>query len=106
MSKPMIVTLPFALLLIDYWPLRRLKATPRVFLEKLPLIALSIAASLITLIAQNQGRSVVALQLVPLERRVENAVISYVVYIGQFLWPANLAVFYPYPGAFPAAMDS
>jgi len=102
MSKPMIVTLPFALLLLDYWPLRRLKAAPRVFLEKLPLIALSIAVSAITLMAQSQGRAVVAVQRIPLGLRLENAVISYVVYAGKFLWPANLAVFYPYPQAFPA----
>lgn len=101
MTKPMIVTLPFALLLVDYWPLRRLKATPRVFLEKLPLIALSIAASIVTLIAQNHGRAVVALERFPFGLRLENAIISYIVYIGKFLWPTNLAVFYPHPGAIP-----
>jgi tetratricopeptide (TPR) repeat protein len=100
MSKPMIVTLPFTLLLLDYWPLRRL--TVRAAVEKLPLIALSIAGSAVTLLAQSRGGSVAPLARLPLEVRVENVLISYVAYLGQFFWPSKLAFFYPYPDAFPA----
>jgi protein O-mannosyl-transferase len=101
MSKPMIVTLPFVLLLLDHWPLGRLK-TARVIWEKAPLIALSMAASLVTFIAQKQGRSVQALTRFPIPLRIENAIVSYVAYLGKFFWPAKLAIFYPYPDAFPA----
>lgn len=100
MSKPMIVTMPFALLLLDYWPLGRLKA--RAVWEKLPLIALSMAASAVTFFAQNQGQAVAQLARFPLGLRVENAIISYSIYLEKFFWPSRLAVFYPYPGAFPA----
>jgi len=100
MSKPMIVTLPFVLLLLDYWPLGRLSV--RAALEKIPLIALSIAGSIVTFLAQSRGRSVATLARFPLELRLENVLISYVAYLEKFFWPSKLAVFYPYPDAFPA----
>jgi protein O-mannosyl-transferase len=100
MSKPMIVTLPFALLLVDYWPLRRLSV--RAALEKIPLIALSLAGSIVTFLAQSQGHSVARLARFPLELRIENVLISYVAYLGKFFWPSKLAFFYPYPDVFPA----
>jgi tetratricopeptide (TPR) repeat protein len=96
MAKPMLVTLPFALLLLDYWPLRRLKGNFwALLLEKMPLIALAAASSVVTYVAQQKGGSVAALQALPLDRRVSNAIISYVTYMGRMFWPLHLAVFYP-----------
>jgi len=96
MSKPMLVTLPFVLLLIDYWPLDRIKGQvwARV-LEKLPLIALSAVSSIATLVAQKGA--VGYTEELPILERLNNAVISYVLYIWQMLWPLNLTVFYPHP---------
>ncbi len=96
MSKQMIVTLPFTLLLLDAWPLKR-KFTKGVVLEKVPLVALAIAASLITLLAQEKGGAVQTLTSVPLDARVANALMAYVIYIANFIWPTGLAFFYPYP---------
>src|SRR5882724_13032121 len=96
MSKPMLVTLPFVLLLLDYWPLDRIKG--RVWarvLEKLPLIALSAVSSIATFLAQKGA--VGYTEELPILERLNNAVISYVLYIWQMLWPVNLAVFYPHP---------
>jgi tetratricopeptide (TPR) repeat protein len=113
MAKPMIVTLPFVLLLLDFWPLRRLsfpvqaqgggKWRPGVIiLEKAPLMALSLAVSVITYLAQHRGGAVKALSAFPIGLRFENALISCVVYIVQMFWPARLAVIYPYPRHIPA----
>ena len=98
MSKPTIVTLPFVLLLLDYWPLRRWQAgaAPRLIAEKLPLIALSAVASVITLAVQKGAGAVASLGQAPFGLRVENALVSYLAYASQFLWPAKLAVIYPY----------
>ena len=96
MSKPMLVTLPFVLLLLDYWPLDRIKG--RVWarvLEKLPLIALSAVSTIATLVAQKGA--VGYTEELPILERLNNAVVSYVLYIWQMLWPVNLAVFYPHP---------
>jgi tetratricopeptide (TPR) repeat protein len=101
MSKPMVVTLPFVLLLLDVWPLRR-TWRPALLWEKIPLLVLAAAASLVTFAAQEQGQAVRSLGTLPLGLRLENALISYVVYIGRMLWPANLAVFYPYSHQLPA----
>ena len=92
MSKPMIVTLPFVLLLIDVWPLRRHLRLR----EKIPFFLLSAASAAITYLAQAGSGAVGALR-VPITLRVENALISYFIYIGKMFWPADLAVFYPYP---------
>jgi protein O-mannosyl-transferase len=96
MSKPMLVTLPFVLLLLDYWPLNRLKGEvwKRVF-EKIPLIALSAGSSIATFLAQKGA--VGWTEELPVFERINNAVVSYVLYIWQMLWPVNLAVFYPHP---------
>jgi protein O-mannosyl-transferase len=98
MSKPMIVTLPFVLLLLDFWPLERWKNTApqRLILEKAPLFALAAAASMITLIVQKSAGAVASASEVPLLFRIENGLVSYLAYILQFLWPARLAVLYPY----------
>jgi Tfp pilus assembly protein PilF len=112
-SKPMAVTLPCVLLLLDYWPLRRIQGwgqllpeTPlpvaeapfsRLVLEKLPLLALSVADCAATIFAQRSGG---AMRLVlPLGVRLENAIYAYAMYVWKALWPVWLAVFYPHPGA-------
>ena len=96
MSKPMLVTLPFVLLLLDYWPLARIKDQfwKRV-LEKIPLIMLSAVSSMITFLVQKSA--VGQTEDLPILERINNAVVSYALYIWQMLWPVNLAVFYPHP---------
>jgi Flp pilus assembly protein TadD len=151
LAKPMLVTLPFVLFLLDFWPLNRLRAGesdrnlrvepvekvtkkeksrkkrkakehntqpfpfagqigdtplawPRLLPligEKIPFFVLSAASSLITLYAQQQGGAMVSMERIPLFMRMANAVMSYILYIGKTIWPQNLSVFYPYPGAWP-----
>ncbi|HEY3744027.1 MAG TPA: tetratricopeptide repeat protein [Bryobacteraceae bacterium] len=100
LSKPMAVTLPVVLVLLDYWPLRR--PWKEYWLEKLPFAALAAVAGGITLWSQQAAGAVRTFSTFPLELRIENAIVSYVFYALQFLWPANLAVFYPYPTGIPA----
>lgn len=101
LSKPMAVTFPFVLLLLDYWPLQRITWPPagaaarRLFLEKLPLMALSAAASALTFLAQRDYGAVVSLTHFPLAARAANAAVAYLAYIGKALWPTDLAVLYP-----------
>jgi len=104
MSKPMIVTLPFALLLLDYWPLGRwgTVSARRLVMEKVPLLGMAIASSIVTLDVQQGGGATATLAEVPLHWRVENAVAAYASYVLQFLWPARLAVLYPYAADLPA----
>ena len=118
MAKPQIVTLPFVLLLWDYWPLQRMGAasaagglpatpTPRSFRylvwEKLPLFILAAADSVVTLFAQRAGNTVRALSEVPVSLRLENAFVSYVRYIGKAFCPSPLVPMYPRPeGSLPA----
>jgi len=100
MSKPMIVTLPFVLLLLDVWPLRR---TPPVrVLEKVPLFVISIASSLVTYFVQQRGGAVIPLDTISIATRISNALVSYIAYIVQMLWPLRLAAFYPLPSDIPA----
>jgi Flp pilus assembly protein TadD len=100
LSKPMLVTLPCVLLLLDVWPLGRLGEGPRrLLVEKIPLFVLSAAASAITVYAQ-EG-SLATLEAVSLGRRIGNALVSYAAYLGKLFWPAKLAVFYPLPAAIP-----
>ena len=107
LSKPMVVTFPFALLLLDYWPLGRMAGgiretiRPLVY-EKIPLFVLSTAASLVTFWVQKEGEAVASLQNLPLTDRLINAVVSYAAYITKMVMPFNLAVFYPHPGSWPA----
>ncbi len=103
MSKSMVVTLPFVALLLDVWPLRRTKGLLWLFVEKLPLLALSLGASIVTYMAQQGARTVAALDQVPLPVRLENGLISYAAYLVKFVWPVNLAVVYPY--SIPAAWE-
>jgi tetratricopeptide (TPR) repeat protein len=103
MSKPMLVTLPFVLLLLDYWPLGRLFnpkfSAVRLLLEKLPLLILSIVSSVITFIVQQRSGAVADSNRLLLDERVINAIVSYLTYIGKMIWPTGLAVLYPHPGS-------
>ncbi len=99
MSKPMLVTFPFVLLLFDFWPLRRVQ-WPRILWEKLPLFALAAMSSAATYFVQKATGSVD--EAIPLAARMENALISYVIYIRQTIWPARLAIFYPHPKSIAA----
>jgi len=121
MSKPMLVTLPFVLLLLDYWPLNRIGAVPcghgstvrpspdslqrrrysaattwlKLFVEKIPLLGFAAVSSVVTLFAQKGA--VGFTEQLPLIPRMNNAAVSYVLYIWQMFWPVKLAVFYPHP---------
>ncbi|HLG17627.1 MAG TPA: tetratricopeptide repeat protein [Blastocatellia bacterium] len=127
MAKPMLVTLPFALLLLDYWPLGRLKTSDdvqaaeksprsrkggaprdsrrsfpafsisRLAIEKAPLLALSAASSAITVIAQSRSGAVGSAEAFPAPARLANAAVAYVAYLRKSAWPSDLAVFYPHP---------
>ena len=100
MAKPMVVTLPFVLLLLDWWPLRR-PLNAALLREKVPLFALSALASAGTWLVQRQAGAVEALAAFPFGMRLENALATYCIYIGKMFWPSGLAVFYPYPAGFP-----
>ena len=103
MAKPMLVTFPFALLLLDLWPLERAGRSSWLALirEKIPLLALSLASSVVTLIAQQRGGAVAKIGELPLDQRLGNVAVSYVTYIAKTLWPTGLAIHYPYPQSFP-----
>jgi tetratricopeptide (TPR) repeat protein len=98
LAKPMAVSLPLILLLLDYWPLERFtlknRLLGRLLLEKTPLFLMAVGSSLITLIAQKPA--VASLAKYTFEARIANAVVSYCVYLQQTIWPAKLSVFYPY----------
>ncbi len=105
LSKPMLVTLPFVLLLLDYWPLGRIRGQTSeigrqrtllmLLVEKIPLIALSVVSSVVTFLAQRGALG--GTEQLAVSERINNAVVSYVAYMWQMLWPVNLAVFYPHP---------
>jgi Tfp pilus assembly protein PilF len=99
MAKPMVITLPFLLLLLDFWPLQRFPGTSltKLVLEKIPLLTLSAASAAITLYAQRAGGAVGSTHLLPLAMRVKNAIYSYLTYVEKTVWPSHLAVFYPHP---------
>jgi tetratricopeptide (TPR) repeat protein len=100
MAKPMLVTLPVVLLLLDYWPLRR-SPLGSLVKEKIPFFLLSAASSVVTVIAQEQSGAMKTLDAIPLGHRIGNAVIAYAKYIGKMFWPADLAMLYPFPGSIP-----
>jgi protein O-mannosyl-transferase len=97
MSKPMIVSLPFLLLLLDIWPLRRKLTWKQTLLEKAPFFALSAVSAVVTYLVQQSGGAVRTFSAFPLGLRIGNALVSCMVYIGQLFWPSRLAAFYPYP---------
>ncbi|MDM8523537.1 tetratricopeptide repeat protein [Desulfococcaceae bacterium HSG8] len=104
MSKPMVVTLPFVLLLLDYWPMRRMESLHRLrslVLEKIPLFALSAGSCIVTFLAQKNAGAVGASKLLPFQDRLSNAIVSYISYIGKMLLPRDLCLLYPHPGAIP-----
>jgi protein O-mannosyl-transferase len=109
MSKPMAVTLPVLLLLLDYWPLERasFNGYEPTFLtlirEKLPLFAMSAVSSVITIVAQKRGNAVSDLVHLPLSERLANAAVATVTYARRTFWPNDLSYFYPHPGANLAA---
>lgn len=99
-AKPMVVTIPFVALLLDYWPLNRISVwkdwvARKLVLEKLPLMSLAAASSALALWAQRRTHAVSSLEVVPLSLRVQNAVCSYAVYVWKIVWPTKLAIFYP-----------
>ena len=109
MSKPMLVTLPFVLLLLDYWPLNRIRRSElgtrnftSLLLEKTPFFALAAVMSVVTYAVQQHTGMMHSLENVPLGDRAGNALISYCRYLGKLFWPADLAVFYPYPARWPS----
>lgn len=93
-SKPMVITLPFVLLLLDYWPLARERSWSRLAIEKLPLLALSAGSALITMRAQQAGG---AMRATVFTARLANAAYAYAMYLWKMVWPARLAPMYPYP---------
>lgn len=120
MSKPMVITLPCVLLLLDYWPLGRirgwvsppslLRSTPlslqRLCVEKIPLLALSAASAVVTLYAQQAGGAMRSTLQFPLAVRLENAIVAYAMYLWKMVWPARLAPLYPHPGDSLAAWQT
>ena len=121
LSKPMVVTLPFVLLLLDYWPLRRLTDTRtaldrwsrrykasvrtvamRLAVEKLPLFLMAAVSSVVTLVAQKEVGAVWSIEKMPIGTRLANAFVSYIEYIEKTLWPVDLGVLYPHAGMPPA----
>jgi Flp pilus assembly protein TadD len=117
MAKPMLVTLPFALLLLDYWPLSRLPrggilsgkfpdgsvqtSGPGVFVEKIPLFLLTVVSCVFTYTASRYGGALVGHGKIPFLVKATNALVSYVIYVRKTMWPSSLAVFYPHPNAIP-----
>jgi tetratricopeptide (TPR) repeat protein len=113
MAKPVLLTLPFVLLLLDVWPLGRLRRSDdadrwdparirQAVLEKVPLFVIVLAVGAVAVLAQERGGAVAELVHLPFSERLANAVRSYGVYLHQALWPAGLAVFYPYPQGDPS----
>ena len=117
MSKPMIVTLPFVLLLLDYWPLGRLEIrqgrkndallnkrtanrsqTTKLILEKIPLLVLAIGLSIATFHFQKLAGAVKPFDIFPLQARIANAMVSYLEYLEKMVWPSGLSILYPHPG--------
>jgi tetratricopeptide (TPR) repeat protein len=121
MAKPMLVTLPFVLLLLDYWPLSRFQVGQSVdapgapvqapvkpgqpmaavfslVWEKIPLFALAAVSSVVTFLAQKSAGALIYAETWPIRIRIANALVSYVKYLGKMIWPYPLAVFYPHPG--------
>jgi len=99
LCKPMAVTLPLVLLLLDYWPLQRWqrRGYARLFAEKTPFLLLTIAACTLTLLAQRDSHSVVSVASLPMARRLPHALLAYAHYLGSTFFPIKLAVQYPYP---------
>jgi tetratricopeptide (TPR) repeat protein len=110
MAKPMLVTLPFILLLLDYWPLERFEfnksafdpdkraATYRIIIEKIPFFVLAAIVGVFTFLVQRSVGSLTSIASLPLESRLANACLSYIKYVNKIFWPHDLAIFYPFEG--------
>jgi len=116
LAKPMLVTLPFVLLLLDYWPFKRLRFNPKInspvpqpmnrspsqplhlIREKIPLFCLSAASSIATVLVQKSGGALGSIETYSIGTRVANALVSYVKYMGMMIWPFDLAILYPHHG--------
>ena len=117
MTKPMLVTLPLVMLLLDYWPFNRFagnqgaKENPSLLSrssslltlvkEKNPFFMLSALSAVITIYGQHKGGAMLSLVKLPVELRIENALIAYIKYLGLMIWPHDLAILYPFPGSLP-----
>jgi tetratricopeptide (TPR) repeat protein len=123
MVKPMLVTLPFVLLLLDFWPLKRLKfgqrqefgleepqvratekqhtVVSKLFIEKIPFFALSLGSVWLSISSTQHINNMIAADTVPMTLRISNALVSYVSYMGKMIWPLELAIYYPYPESIP-----
>jgi protein O-mannosyl-transferase len=117
LAKPMLITLPFVLLLLDYWPLGRLKIplfsddkaawssfkhnALSLILEKIPLLILSVIFIYATILSLKYSGTILASDLTPMDLKVKNALVSYLVYMGKMLWPKDLSIFYPFPDIIP-----
>jgi len=117
MSKPMLVTLPLAMLLLDYWPLKRVeypfslhvgqvrgphsRCLWPLVLEKIPFIGVAVLSGAVTVWVHKLAGAIQPLALLPLKDRLENAVVSYARYVGKMVWPMGLALPYPHPGRWP-----
>ncbi len=99
MSKPMLVTLPFVMLLLDFWPLRRISFSSafRLVVEKVPFFIAAGVLSVVTFVVQQRGGAVTPLTRFPMALRIENMFVSYARYLGKIFWPVNLATPYPPP---------
>jgi tetratricopeptide (TPR) repeat protein len=115
MSKPMMVMTPLVLLLLDVWPLRRTtpaasgvaKRVGGLVVEKLPLLAMSLAWGVVTIRASQSISTFASLQSYPLGYRLQTSIVAYARYVGKLLWPTKLSIFYPHPvGGWPAALVS
>ncbi|MBU5637914.1 tetratricopeptide repeat protein [Geomonas sp. Red69] len=114
MAKPMLVTFPVILLLLDYWPLNRLApASPDVdavsparrlmnlIKEKVPFLLLTLVSAAVTIYGQHKGGAMATLDKAPIVLRVENAIVAYIKYIGLMFWPSDLGILYPFPKSVP-----
>ena len=124
LAKPMLVTLPFVLLLLDYWPLKRISIPTgysegltcvhdyplqklinilksRVFYEKIPLILIAFISIHISTLSLKIDRNIISTKQVPMDLRISNALVSYIKYIQKIVWPHDLAIYYPFPASIP-----
>jgi protein O-mannosyl-transferase len=110
LAKPMAVTLPLLLLIVDYWPLQRMpvpssmaraqvsERAGKLLVDKIPLLAMSVASSWITVVAQHRGEAMTSTKALAMQQRIGNAIVAYAKYIGKMLWPSGLSYYYPHPG--------
>ena len=117
LAKSMLITLPFVLLLLDYWPLGRInlpvlrddrarwysfyRDAGRLILEKIPLMIISFVVVFITTQSLKLTDQILATQLVPMGLKIKNAIVSYLIYMGKMVWPKDLSIFHPYPDMIP-----